>query len=172
MLYSFARVSAVLGMRRQDYFGQGSPGWLRLHAKGGKRHDVPAHHPATALDEYVEVAGLEEPKVTLFQSVDRAGRRLTGLALERRVMAVIKWRASGVGLVRPAGYRRPFRSTLPSVEAAPWEPGVSASAPGAVAVSSVPPFGRLQSGPHQLPMAKCWGYRSANPLLSRSRLPA
>ena len=33
MLYSFARVSAVLGMRRQDYFGQGSRGWLRLHAK-------------------------------------------------------------------------------------------------------------------------------------------
>ena len=41
MLYSFARVSAVLGMRRQDYFGQGSRGWLRLHEKGGKRHDVP-----------------------------------------------------------------------------------------------------------------------------------
>ena len=38
MLYSFARVSAVLGMRRQDYFGQGSRGWLRLHEKGGKRH--------------------------------------------------------------------------------------------------------------------------------------
>ena len=46
MLYSFARVSAVLGMRRQDYFGQGSRGWLRLHEKGGKRHDVPAHHRA------------------------------------------------------------------------------------------------------------------------------
>ena len=44
MLYSFARVSAVLGMRRQDYFQQGSRGWLRLHEKGGKRHDVPAHH--------------------------------------------------------------------------------------------------------------------------------
>ena len=44
MLYSFARVSAVLGMRRQDYFGQGSGGWLRLHEKGGKRHDVQAHH--------------------------------------------------------------------------------------------------------------------------------
>ena len=36
MLYSFARVSAVLGMRRQDYFQQGSRGWLRLHEKGGK----------------------------------------------------------------------------------------------------------------------------------------
>ena len=54
MLYSFARVSAVLGMRRQDYFGQGSRGWLRLHEKGGKRHDVPAHHrAAAALDAYV-----------------------------------------------------------------------------------------------------------------------
>ena len=58
MLYSFARVSAVLGMRRQDYFGQGSPGRLRLHEKGGKRHDVPAHHRAAAtLDAYVEAGG-------------------------------------------------------------------------------------------------------------------
>ena len=52
MLYSFARVSAVLGMRRQDYFEQGSREWLRLHEKGGKRHDVPAHHRAAeALDK-------------------------------------------------------------------------------------------------------------------------
>ena len=85
MLYSFARVSAVLGMRRQDYFGQGSRAWLRLHEKGGKRHDVPAHHrAAAALDAHVEAAGLEEPKAALFQSVDPAGRRLTGRALERR----------------------------------------------------------------------------------------
>ena len=88
MLYSFARVSAVLGMRRQDYFGQGSRGWLRLHEKGGKRHDVPAHHrAAAALDAYVAAAALEEPKAALFQSVDPAGRRLTGRALERRVGA-------------------------------------------------------------------------------------
>ena len=43
--------------------GRGSLGWLRLHEKGGKRHDVPAHHrAAAALDEYVEAADLEEPK--------------------------------------------------------------------------------------------------------------
>ena len=48
MLYSFARVSAVLGMRRQDYFGQGNRGWLRLPEKGGKRHDVPADHRASS----------------------------------------------------------------------------------------------------------------------------
>ena len=35
--------------------GRGSRGWLRLHEKGGKRHDVPAHHrAAAALDAYVE----------------------------------------------------------------------------------------------------------------------
>ena len=44
MLYSVARVSAVIGMRRPDYFRQERQGWLRLHEKGGTRHDVPAHH--------------------------------------------------------------------------------------------------------------------------------
>ena len=54
MLYSFARVSAVIGMRRQDYFRQERQGWLRLHEKGGTRHDVPAHHRAAeALDDYL-----------------------------------------------------------------------------------------------------------------------
>ena len=78
MLYSFARVSAVLGMQRQDYFGQGSRGWLRLHEKGGKRHDVPAYHrAAAALDAYVEAGRLEEPKVGLFSD-----RRPGGVAAD------------------------------------------------------------------------------------------
>ena len=60
MLYSFARVSAVVAMRRADYFRQESRGWLRLHEKGGKRHDVPAHHrAAAALDDYLVAAQLE-----------------------------------------------------------------------------------------------------------------
>ena len=112
MLYSFARVSAVLGMRRQDYFGQGSRGWLRLHEKGGKRHDVPAHHrAAAALDAYVEAAGLEEPKAALFQTMDPAARRLTGRVLERRlVLAMIKRRAVAAGLP-PSTCCHTFRAT-------------------------------------------------------------
>ena len=100
MLYSFARVSAVIGMRRQDYFRQESRGWLRLHEKGGKRHDVPAHHRAAeALDDYLEAAGLDEAKAALFQSVDPAGRRLTGRALSRRlVLAMIKRRPAAADL--------------------------------------------------------------------------
>ena len=46
MLYSFARVSAVLGMRRQDYFGQGSRGWLRLHEKGREAARRPGPPPS------------------------------------------------------------------------------------------------------------------------------
>ncbi len=112
MLYSFARVSAVLGMRRQDYFGQGSRGWLRLHEKGGKRHDVPAHHrAAAALDAYVEVAGLQEPKSALFQTMDPSGGRLTGRALDRRLaLAMIKRRAAAAGLP-PSTCCHTFRAT-------------------------------------------------------------
>ena len=112
MLYSFARVSAVLGMRRQDYFQQGSRGWLRLHEKGGKRHDVPAHHRAAeALDAYLEAAGLEDGRAALFQSVDRVGDRLTGRPLTRRVvLAMIKRRAAAAGLP-PSTCCHTFRAT-------------------------------------------------------------
>ena len=99
MVYSFARVSAVVGMRRQDYFRQGTRGWLRLHEKGGKRHDVPAHHRAeAAVEAYLVAGGVEEAKAPLFQSVDRS-RRLSGRSLTRRVvLAMIKRRASAAGL--------------------------------------------------------------------------
>ena len=98
-LYSFARVNAVLGMRRQDYFGQGGRGWLRLHEKGGKRPDVPAHHrAAAALNAYVDAGGVEEPEAALFQTADPAGRRLTGRAIDRRlVLAMIKGRVVAAG---------------------------------------------------------------------------
>jgi site-specific recombinase XerD len=36
MVYSFARVNAVLSMKVKDYFSQGRRGWVRLHEKGGK----------------------------------------------------------------------------------------------------------------------------------------
>ena len=113
MLYSFARVSAVIGMRRQDYFRQERQGWLRLHEKGGTRHDVPAHHraPAEALDDYLEAAGLDEPTAALFQSVDPAGRWLTGRTLSRRlVLAMIKRRAAAADLP-PSTCCHTFRAT-------------------------------------------------------------
>ena len=112
MRYSFARVSAVVAMRRADYFRQESRGSLRLHEKGGKRHDVPAHHRAAeGLDDYLEAAGPGEAKAPLFQSVDPAGRRLTGRALSRRlVLAMIKRRAAAADLP-PSACCHTFRAT-------------------------------------------------------------
>jgi integrase len=111
MVYSFARVSAVLGMRRQDYFPQGKRWWLRLHEKGGKRHDVPARHLAEAyLDAYLERAALTDPKGPLFQTVDRA-RRLTGKELGRReALDMIKRRAAAASLP-PSTCCHTFRAT-------------------------------------------------------------
>ena len=61
-------------MRVEDYYVQGR-GWVRLHEKGGKRHDVPANH---YLDEYLEAyingAGLgEDPKRFLFCTTRATG---------------------------------------------------------------------------------------------------
>lgn len=44
MVYTFARVGAVINMRIQDVYVQGRRTWLRLHEKGGKRHEMPCHH--------------------------------------------------------------------------------------------------------------------------------
>ena len=38
LIYSFARISAALAMRVEDYFPQGKRWWLRLDEKGGKNH--------------------------------------------------------------------------------------------------------------------------------------
>ena len=44
MVYSFARIGAVIQMKVGDYFVQRRRRWVRLHEKGGKEHDVPCHH--------------------------------------------------------------------------------------------------------------------------------
>ncbi|OZC03477.1 hypothetical protein BSZ36_11080 [Rubricoccus marinus] len=99
MLYSFARVGADTGMTVADYYSMGKRSWLRLHEKGGKLHEVPAHHLTQEyLDAYIEAGGLIEKTAPLFQSVDRA-RQLTGRGLHRNnVRAMLRRRGTVVGL--------------------------------------------------------------------------
>jgi site-specific recombinase XerD len=100
MVYSFARVGAVVGMSVEDYFQEGKRWWFRLHEKGGKRHEVPAHHCAEAyVDDYLAAAHIaEDRKGPLFRSLDRE-RQLTDRRLHRlEVLAMIKRRARQVGL--------------------------------------------------------------------------
>jgi integrase/recombinase XerD len=49
MCYTFARVSAAVNLRVEDYYLVGKRQWIRLHEKGGKRHEVPAHHHARGI---------------------------------------------------------------------------------------------------------------------------
>jgi site-specific recombinase XerD len=86
MTYTFARISAVVGMRVEDYFPNGKRWWVRLHEKGGKRHELPAHHKLEQfLDEYLLAAGIrEDGKTPLFRST--IGR--TGILTERAMHRV------------------------------------------------------------------------------------
>jgi integrase/recombinase XerD len=59
MIYTFARIGAVLQMNVGDYFSQGRRGWVRLHEKGGKEHEAPCIPKLeTYLDEYIAAAGI------------------------------------------------------------------------------------------------------------------
>lgn len=100
MVYSFARVSAAIGMNVEDYYSQGRRMWFRLHEKGGKHHAVPAHHNATLyVDQYVEAANIQDqPRGPLFRTISRE-RQLTINRMRRTdVLRMIKQRAKAAGL--------------------------------------------------------------------------
>lgn len=96
MVYSFARVSAVVKMKVRDYYPNGKRYWIRLHEKGGKFHEVPAHHTAEKyLDEYIDAAGIaSERNKPLFRTTRGQSRTLTDNQLSRfDAYQIIKRRA-------------------------------------------------------------------------------
>jgi integrase/recombinase XerD len=101
MVYSFARVGAVVGMKVEDYYQDGRRSWLRLHEKGGKFHEVPAHHNAEAyLDAYLEAARIaDDKKGALFRTAAGSAKTLTSNRLHRtEALLMIKRRAREAGL--------------------------------------------------------------------------
>jgi site-specific recombinase XerD len=101
MTFSFARISAVVGMRVEDYFAQGKRWWLRLGEKGGKCHEMPAHHNLEAyLDAYLDAAGIRDgAKTPLFRSIAGRTGELTGNPMHRvDAYRMIQRRADDLGL--------------------------------------------------------------------------
>lgn len=101
MVYSFARVSAVVGLDFGDYVQQGKRWWLRLQEKGGKHHEVPVHHKAEEyLDAYVHTIGLSavDKKIPLFRSIDRQGLLTANRMTRNDVLRMVKRRARKAGL--------------------------------------------------------------------------
>jgi site-specific recombinase XerD len=85
MAYNFSRVGAAVAMRVEDYFATGKRWWVRLHEKGGKRHEMPANHNLEAyLDAYLQAAGIAEAKKSpLFRSARGRTGSLTESAMNR-----------------------------------------------------------------------------------------
>jgi site-specific recombinase XerD len=113
MFFTFARVGAVVAMAVEDYYPQGKRWWLRLQEKGGKQHDMPAHHTLEAyLDEYVKAAGIEaDPKGPLFRSAPGTGPGLTRKPLRTAdVWRMIRRRAKQAGIKTKVGCHS-FRAT-------------------------------------------------------------
>ena len=73
MLYTFGRVGAVIAMDVEDYRISNHQRSFLLHEKGGKEHQVPAHHRLIEyLGEYMDATGLwYRPKEPMFQALDR-----------------------------------------------------------------------------------------------------
>lgn len=113
MVYTFARVGAALNMRVEDVYVQGRRTWVRLHEKGGKRHEMPCHHSLDAyLADYMEAAGLAaEPKGYLFRSARPRRNELTDNPLgQADAYRMIRRRALAAGIRTQIG-NHSFRAT-------------------------------------------------------------
>lgn len=113
MVYTFARVGALVGMNAEDYYPQGKRWWVRLHEKGGKLHEVPAHHKLEEyLDAYLDAAQLwEQKKGPLFRTSQGKMKKLTAKRMTRRVVyEMVRRRADAAGIETRIGCHT-FRAT-------------------------------------------------------------
>lgn len=113
MVYTFARINAVLEMKVGDYFVQGRRGWVRLHEKGGKEHEVPCHHNLEKyLDEYIAAAGIAgDPDGPLFRTAAGKTGALTRNSMwQQDAYRMIQRRAEAAGIKTRIG-NHTFRAT-------------------------------------------------------------
>ena len=114
MVFTFARVNAVTQLKVKDYYTQGRRGWIRLHEKGGKEHDVPCNHALeTLLDAYLAAAGIkDDPEGPLFRTVpSRAAQEFTRNPLwQQDAYRMIQRRAKVAGIGTRIG-NHSFRAT-------------------------------------------------------------
>lgn len=113
MLYTFARVGAVIKMRGEDVYVQGRRTWVRLHEKGGKRHEMPCHHNLEYyLEAYIEEAEIgARAKGYLFRTARGRGNQLSENPMHQGdVYRIVSRRAENAG-VRTQICCHSFRAT-------------------------------------------------------------
>ncbi len=113
MVYTFARVGAAMTMNVEDWYFQTRRWWVRLYEKGGKRHEMPAHHNLELyVAAYIEAAGITSEKDTpLFRTAKGKTKHLTERRLSQpEVYLMIRRRAAGAGIQTLIGCHT-FRAT-------------------------------------------------------------
>src|SRR5271166_3383739 len=113
MVYSFARIGAALSMKVDDVYVQNRRLWVRLHEKGGKRHEMPCHHNLESyLHAYIVGCGFAtDPKGPLFRTIGRGTDALTTTPLpQANAYAMIRRRAAGADIATKIG-NHTFRAT-------------------------------------------------------------
>ena len=113
MVYSFARIGAALAMKVDDVYVQNRRLWVRLHEKGGKRHEMPCHHNLERyLEAYLDGSGIrQDAKGPLFRTIGRNTRLLTQTPLpQANAYAMIRRRAAAAGIKTRIG-NHTFRAT-------------------------------------------------------------
>jgi integrase len=113
MVYSFARIGAAVAMKVEDVYVQNRGLWVRLHEKGGKRHEMPCHHNLeTYLHAYIDRCGLaSDPKGPLFRTVGQGTDKLTTTSLpQANAYAMVRRREVETGIETKIG-NHTFRAT-------------------------------------------------------------
>jgi site-specific recombinase XerD len=113
MVYTFARVGAALKMRVEDVYVQTRRTWVRLHEKGGKRHEMPCHHNLDAyLHAYIEGVGIVgDEKAHLFRTaLGRKGELSERPMTQSDAWRMIRRRAAAAGISTKIG-NHSFRAT-------------------------------------------------------------
>jgi len=113
MIYTFARVGAVVALNVEDYYSQKKRWWLRLHEKNGKLNEMPCHHKLEAyLDAYIDAAGIAgDRKGPLFRSAILKTGKLSKERMSRRaVLYMVHRRGADAGIETKIGCHT-FRAT-------------------------------------------------------------
>ena len=101
LLYTWARVSALVALKVEDYYRRKGERWLRLQEKRGKIHEVPVHSKAReAVDHWLVASGLgTNPAAPLFPAFGKDKKTIELRHMDRTsIWRLVQARARACGL--------------------------------------------------------------------------
>lgn len=102
LIYTAARVGAVAGLSRRDFYESNGQYFLRFLDKGGKSREIPVRHDLQQyIDEYLQAASVAKAEAgsPIFRTTNRRTDRLTARRMSPADIAgMVKRRLAAAGL--------------------------------------------------------------------------